>query len=121
MRKVGTMRRKSCFVSPLLIMCIISACGKTEINYDEISGVSSREKEQQYIEYLTDEIKGALSGYDGINNLDMEITGDTAGWNVNVKIDYAESLSNVTELNQSIEEVLEKFLPEGTNLSVVAE
>ncbi len=115
------MRRKYCFISAFFIMCIISACGKTEINYSEITGMSNGEKEQKYIEYLTDEIREVLAGYDGINNVDIEIIGDTAIWNVNVKIDYSDSLLDVTEMNRGIEEGLMNFLPEGTNLSVTAE
>lgn len=115
------MRRKYCFISVFLVICIISACGKTEINYNEISGMSNEEKEQKYIEYLTDEIKEVLMGYDEINNIDIEITGGIDTWNVNVKIDYTDLPMSVTEMNQSIEDILANFLPEGTNLSVDAE
>lgn len=115
------MRRYSRIISIIFIMCIISACGKTEINYSEITSMSNGEKEQKYIEYLTDEIRETLAGYDGINNVDIEITGDTDNWNVNVKIDYSDSLLDVTEMNRGIEEGLMNFLPEGTNLSVTAE
>ena len=115
------MRRKACLISVLFIMCIVSACGKTEINYNEISGVSGGQKEQKYIEYLADEIKNVLAGYGDINDIDIEITGDTDAWNVTVKISYSESVLDVTEMNQRIEELLTDYFPEGTNLSVVAE
>lgn len=112
------MKGKSCIITVFFMMCIISACGKTEINYSEMTGMSEKEKEQKYIEYLTDEIRETLTGYDDIKNIDIEIAGDTGIWNVNVKIDYSDSMVDVTEVNQHIEEVLANFLPEGTNLSV---
>lgn len=115
------MRRKACLISVLFIMCTVSACGKTEINYDEISGMSGEQKEQEYMEYLAGEVKNALAGNGDINDMDIEIAGDTDAWNVTVKISYSESLSDVTEMNQRMEELLTNFFPEGTNLSVVAE
>lgn len=115
------MKRKYFFISVFLVTCVISACGKTEINYDEISVMSEDEREQEYIEYLTEEIKNALMGFDGINSMDIEIIGDTGAWNVNVKIDYSDLPLDVTDMNQSIEKVLTNFLPEGTDLSVVGE
>lgn len=50
----------------------------------------------------------------------MASISDTDIWNVDEKIDYSDSLIDVTETNQSIEDVLTKFFPEGTKFSVVA-
>ncbi len=120
------MRRKSSFIPVLILMiCMDTACGKKEdenvlINYSEMSSMSDEEKEQKYMEYLADVVKEALAGQAGINDIDIEINSDADIWSVNVIIDYSDSLSDVAEMNQSIEEALAKFFPEGTKLSVDA-
>lgn len=119
------MRRKSSYISVLFLMiCMVTACGKKEDEYvlisdHGISCMSDEEKEQEYMECLADEVKEAFGGHDDINDIDIEITSDTGIWNVNVTIDYSDSLLDVTEMNQRIEEALTKFFPEGTKLSVV--
>ena len=118
------MKRKISYIPVfLLILCMVAACGKKEdeyvsANYSSGSNMSDEDREQQYMEYLADEVKQAFSSHDGINDIDIEITSYTDVWNVNVKVDYSDSQLDTTEMNQSIEEALTKFFPEGTKLSV---
>ena len=119
------MRKKFRYIPVFLMIFMVTACGKKEeeyelINYNGTSGMSDEEKEQKYMEYLADEVKEAFMSRDVINDVDIEITSDTDIWTVDVKIDYSDSLPDVTEMNKSIEEALTKFFPEGTKFSVVA-
>lgn len=116
------MGRRSGFIFVLIIMVwMLTACGvrNTEdvlFNPGQTSNLS--DKEQQYRQFLADNVKEALRGLDVIDDVHIDITDDAGILDVTVKIDYSDVLSDTTVISKSIEESLTKFFPEGTRLTI---
>lgn len=107
-----------------VMVWMITACGvrnTTEyVLFDsgQVSNLSVGEREQQYLQFLENNVKEALRDLDVINDVNVEITDDAGVLDVTVEIDYSDVLSDTSVIGKSIEESLAKFFPEGTKLTI---
>lgn len=126
------------FFFPFFFMWIVTACGgKESVNFhkdsdamqvvaeekeylltEDFDNMSDEEKKQKYIQHMEAYLKETLINVDGIDDIDIEIVCDANVLDVDVRIDYSDSLLSIEDINKSVEASLEKFFPEGTNLSI---